>query len=79
MPRIGCVPFGPVQTSPGGVTEVVQTPSDKGCALTTKVKRKQWCGFQPTEKDRWFAQSKTVCIMNFFANRSNLGEKSYTG
>lgn len=45
MPHVGCVPFGPVQTFPRGVTEVAQTLSDKRCALATKVKRKPMVWF----------------------------------
>lgn len=72
MPLVGSVPFGPAETFPGGVTEVAQTPSDKCCALTTKIKRKQWCGFQPAEKQRRLTKSNTVCFIWLFANHSNL-------
>lgn len=60
-PHVGCVPWGPVQSSAGGGTEVAQMPSDKLYALTVKAKRKR-CHFQPTESARWLAKVTLVAL-----------------
>lgn len=50
-PPAGCVPLGPTEIFPGGVTEVAQTTSDTCCAVTAKVKEEAAvCGFQPTDR-----------------------------
>lgn len=52
MPHTGCMPSGPAQTFQAVSLNLLRSWVTNFGAVTAKVKRKLWCGFQPTERQR---------------------------
>lgn len=75
-PLVGCVPFGPAQTFLGSVTEVLML-SDKYCACSTEIKRKQYIVVFSLLRNRDGLHMQKLFALCFLANHSNFSVKSY--